>query len=357
MEPQNLQTLSRFPFISAASDFIKNLNLSLDSLLDAIAYRSAWSRGKQRLFDAIDYGILQEPGITTDPEYINELISYVIARIIVSCIKEQYLVRRYALAEAAYAYQELQNRNAKFISEVGAQSDIESEEIEENKLGLKIVDYLRYSISIHAPEWKLVNRDLTNGQVVITKRELARLIQEALRLKILDDLPIEIAPKLKEKIIPKIWDISKLVQSKKQKFEAHDLGKVSITRFPPCMKNLLGMTQSGENVPHVGRFALASFLHSIGLSSEQILKVYSTSPDFDVNKARYQVEHITGKISGTEYTPPSCDTMKSNSECNNPDELCRKEWLNHPLTYYRIKGKKKGSAKKNFVEEKKEKEK
>ena len=60
-----------------------------------------------------------------------------------------------------------------------------------------------------------------------------------------------------------------------------------------------------------------------------------------MEKARYQVEHITGKTSGTEYTPPGCDTMKSNSICFNPDSLCNKEWMNHPLSYYRIKGKKK----------------
>jgi DNA primase large subunit len=55
--------------------------------------------------------------------------------------------------------------------------------------------------------------------------------------------------------------------------------------------------------------------------------------------ARYQVEHITGKISGTEYTPPNCDTLKSNNICFQPDGLCKKTWMIHPLIYYKYKGK------------------
>ena len=123
------------------------------------------------------------------------------------------------------------------------------------------------------------------------------------------------------------------------------------------MKQLLGMTQAGENVPHVGRFAIATFLHHIGLSSDQILSLFSSSPDFDVSKARYQVEHVTGKISGTEYTPPSCDTMISNGICFNPDSLCNKSWLTHPLTYYKTKGKKRSRFidKKNSPDKNKEK--
>ena len=29
--------------------------------------------------------------------------------------------------------------------------------------------------------------------------------------------------------------------------------------------------------------------------------------------------------------------MKTNGLCYNPDTLCQQEWMNHPLTYYRVK--------------------
>ena len=69
--------------------------------------------------------------------------------------------------------------------------------------------------------------------------------------------------------------------------------------------------------------------------------IFSSSPDFNEQLARYQVDHITGMSSGIEYLPPECDTMKSRGVCFDPDSLCKKSWLTHPLSYYRIKGKKK----------------
>jgi len=81
------------------------------------------------------------------------------------------------------------------------------------------------------------------------------------------------------------------------------------------MRKLLAMAQGGENVPHQGRFALTTFLHTLGMSADDIMKVFSVSPDFDPRKSRYQVEHITGVISGTEYTPPECRTMKTYGIC------------------------------------------
>jgi DNA primase large subunit len=337
----DLNTLARFPFINESGAYIKELKLSIDNILENVAYRTAWSRGKQRLQEALEYGEIRDHGNATEAENINELLSYVIARIIASTISDMYLIKRYALAEAVFAYHGLQEMDSKFISVVGAQFDLKPINIKDDELELNVIQFLKYSTAIRAPEYKLVNRDVQNGKIILSRRELARLIQEALRARIQQELPIDVDDDLKEKIHPKIKDLISLMNARKHKYEVQDLGKVSITRFPQCMKQLLGMTQAGENVPHVGRFALASFLHHIGLSSEQILTLFSTSPDFDVDKARYQVEHITGKISGTEYTPPGCDAMKSNSICFSPDELCKRDWMNHPLTYYRYKGKRK----------------
>jgi len=138
-------------------------------------------------------------------------------------------------------------------------------------------------------------------------------------------------------------------------FKAEDFGRIRVTKLPPCIRQLLAKVQAGENLPHSGRFALTAFLHALGMSPEEILHMFSTSPDFDESKTRYQIEHITGKISGTEYTPPECSTMKSYGICFGEDNLCKKEWMTHPLKYYRIKdrspkrkGKVEGKEKEDF---------
>ena len=89
---------------------------------------------------------------------------------------------------------------------------------------------------------------------------------------------------------------------------------------------------SGANLTHMGRFALTAFLHTIGLDVTEIVKVYQRSPDFDIEKTLYQVEHISGR-SGTEYTPPSCATMETNGLCVRRDGLG--ERIGGPLGYYR----------------------
>jgi DNA primase large subunit len=105
------------------------------------------------------------------------------------------------------------------------------------------------------------------------------------------------------------------------------------------MKDILASIQAGENVPHMGRFALVAFLNSLKLDTNDILKLFSTAPDFDEDQSRYQVKHITGSVSSTKYTPPGCEKMRTYGICpvEKMDDLCKK--TRHPLSYYKTKWK------------------
>jgi DNA primase large subunit len=121
--------------------------------------------------------------------------------------------------------------------------------------------------------------------------------------------------------------------------QAAPVGKLDVKKLPPCMKNILKSIQAGENVPHAGRFALVSFLNSLKLGTNDILKIFSTAPDYEEEKTRYQVEHITGKISSTSYKPPGCAKMRTYGICpvEEMEDLCKK--TRHPMSYYRAKWK------------------
>lgn len=176
--------------------------------------------------------------------------------------------------------------------------------------------------------------------MLLTKEKLVRLVQNALQGRIEEELPLEVNDLILTTFKDDAEELRGIVTEKKKKFKVEDFGRIRTTRLPPCMYRLLAMVQSGEGISHSGRFALTAFLHTIGLSSDQILAIFSNIADFDESKTRYQIEHITGQISGTEYTPPECSTMKSYNLCPGPDELCSQEWVKHPLTYYRVKGRK-----------------
>ena len=108
--------------------------------------------------------------------------------------------------------------------------------------------------------------------------------------------------------------------------------------LPPCISHIMEMSKQGLNLPHSARFALVTFLKALGMDYDGIIRVFSESPDFDESKSEYQIKHITGELAGTDgYTPPECKTMKTNGLCYCPDTLCQQEWMNHPLSYYRVK--------------------
>ncbi|PSP46238.1 DNA primase regulatory subunit PriL, partial [Halobacteriales archaeon QH_1_68_42] len=105
--------------------------------------------------------------------------------------------------------------------------------------------------------------------------------------------------------------------------------------FPPCMKHLLDQVQKGEHLEHHSRFAIASFLTSIGMTTDEIVELFQVNPGFGEEATRYQVDHIRGATSPTEYSPPSCATMQSYGDCYNRDDVCEDVIdESHPLNYY-----------------------
>lgn len=121
-----------------------------------------------------------------------------------------------------------------------------------------------------------------------------------------------------------------------------DLGAVDASKFPPCIREYISEMKAGVNLPHLARFTLVAFLNKSGMTREEIMELFRTAPDFNEKMTTYQVEHVMGLISGTEYTPPKCSALKSNHLCfMGEDTLCNQEWLRHPLQYYQIKKKSK----------------
>jgi DNA primase large subunit len=101
------------------------------------------------------------------------------------------------------------------------------------------------------------------------------------------------------------------------------------------MTALLDQVQKGEHLEHHSRFAIAAFLSGIGLTTDEIVELFEVNPGFGEEATRYQVDHIRGDTSPTEYSTPSCATMQSYGDCVGKDDICEDE-INesHPLNYY-----------------------
>ena len=335
-----LAILSKYPFLNASKEYVTQNNLSVEELLNDPIYKRARTIGVQRIdnaFEKIDVG---NRSFASEADCIMELLSYPIARMIAVCINDNYFKKRYALGEAVHAYKNLIDEKLSFLLNVLKEFDINVKYDEEkNNVSIYFVDYLKYAPTRYK-EWKMINRSMEKGFIKIKHKELARILQEALRLRINEELDERDCNKTVYDIFSSdIKRIQNIVLLHRKKIEAEPIGKLDVKKLPPCMKDILAAIQAGENVPHMGRFALVSFLNSMKLNINEILKLFSTAPDYEEEKTRYQVEHITGSISSTSYKPPGCQKMRTYGICpvEKIDDLCKK--TRHPSSYYRAKWK------------------
>ncbi len=204
--------------------------------------------------------------------------------------------------------------------------------------------YLKYHPR-NDPNWKLINRYVVRGHVLLTYKDLIRLIEEAVEKHIMsmlenaskndiirdviEDIIGEELKKLETKILPKsTLSIRKI---------AKNMSENQI--FPPCINLIIEDIKSGGNPSHMARFALASFLLNyyvkilkipVEEAVERVVDVFRSVADFDERKTRYQVQHIAGLVGGRKfYLPPNCDELQSLGLC--PTE--GKCGVKNPLTY------------------------
>jgi len=333
-----ISKLSKYPFLDDAKKYVKDNELSVSEILDDPLYERARVIGIERLDNAFKNRDVGNRSLVTQTDHIMELLSYPISRMIAVCIGDNYFKRRYALGESVHAYKNLLNEDITFLLFISKEFCINVKHDEEaNKLSIHFIDYLSYAPTRYK-EWKMINREMKDGYIKITQKDLARLIQEALRARINEELDNRNCNQTIFKTFSNdIQRIQNSVMMHRKKIQAAPVGKLDIKKLPPCMKDILASIQAGENVPHMGRFALVAFLNTLKLSTNDILKLFSTAPDYEEERTRYQVEHIQGKISSTAYKAPGCDKMRTYGICpvNKMDDLCKKK--RHPLGYYNAK--------------------
>ena len=328
---------ARFPFLEIASQMAAENQVDIESLLSSDTFEEARKRGVERLEDTIRNSEVSYVPLMKEFDKLIEVMSYPYARMIVSCINDRFLTKRYALSEAVRMNRLLGEEQQSVVRDIAEALGVRSI-LDDDGLKMHFSDFLKFSTRIKSTEWKLVNTEMRNGYVILSHERFDRVLQNALQDKIESELPLNVPDEYVKFLQRDIDHVSMLLAETKNKYAPGYSGELNKDHLPPCIRTLLANAQNGVNLPHSGRFAMVSFLHAIGMNSEQILGLFSQSPDFDESKSSYQIKHITGELNGTDgYTPPECSTMKTNGICFEPDNLCGNEKVNHPLTYFRIK--------------------
>ncbi|MEM2739146.1 MAG: DNA primase large subunit PriL, partial [Candidatus Bathyarchaeia archaeon] len=270
-----------------------------------------------------------------------EILSFPTAIMLAAATENSFIKRRYALAEAKQAYNDLKFEPKEKILAIAKnfQWKITLVNAEEAagpyEFKIHFTDYLRNTVNLRDKKWKLVNRPLAYGNIYLTKTETARLLSEEVRRYIERRLEIGSLPKLPQKIADIAETLKTLTLEKVSKAEIEGIPKtIKIEAFPPCIATLYEAAKKGRHLPHIARFTLTTFLVNIGMPIDNIIDLFRASSDFNERLTRYQVEHIAGERgSRTRYKPPKCQTLQTHGICVNPVEPCRT--IKHPLGFYK----------------------
>ena len=315
--------LAKYPFLKEAQQLVSDSGYSIDVLIKK--KHLTVGKGAERVEKAIKFDYIFDDIRLDMAEW--EILSYAFARILISCMDERNLIDRLCRYEAERTLFFLQNEKPdkkEYVMSVAGLSASEGK--------VSVTDYVELCSGLHDLKWRLINRDIRSGYVEIEKSEYDELLKERIRTMLAGQLPLPVG----ESICSMLSSLTEGLSSGYQEMPMEQFGEIDEGSFPPCMKAIINAVTDGTNIPHTARFSLTAFMHIIGMDIHQIVEVYTRAPDFDVEKTMYQVEHISGK-GGTEYTPPTCATMKTYGLCVNRDSYCKR--VTHPLSYYKLRKK------------------
>jgi len=304
------------PFLDRAEGRIRN------ALLDVSAYAKSKPLDEPRDFEI-------------------EIFSFPIAVMLVAATEDSFLKSRYALAEAKRASALLRDEekekllevadnfgwNATFVTDFSFQPYI---------FAVSFPVFLKNATGFHDENWKLVNHLMINGEVYLTERELSRLLEEEVRKYVESKLDTKIKS-LPPRIIARVNQLKQLSTEKREQIQFEEMpDRVVMDAFPSCITSIYDKVAAGRPASHLGRFALTSFLLSIGMNAEDVFKFFRSVSDFNERMTRYQVEHIAGtRGSGTKYVPPNCSTLRTHGICISTEPECKGSV--NPLICYKRK--------------------
>lgn len=327
---------ARYPFLRDAKAAVAQADVDLMEVIEA--NRSPiLARGVERVQGAIDDGRVPDPRPNTEVE----LFSYPVARILVSLVDNPVLTDRYALAEARRAFdllgEELHRDHALRSTRTTRLSEAELlEEFDladrisptEEGYDVDVTAYLRLTTELREASWRLVNRGLANGTVPIRRDALETLMQEAIRLRIAEDLPLDVPEPIKEGLADHVASIEATLANVSI---PTNVDQVEPEAFPSCMSTLYDRFRTDGELTHLERFTLITFLCTIGATVEDIIERCEIAQPSERQRIQYQVEHLHGQTRSTAYPPPSCDTLADIGMCAR-DEDCRRH--GHPIATY-----------------------
>ncbi len=313
-----LRLLASYPFLAEAREVVKGVKF--EGLPDNV-----YQRARERVLEALQRGELGVIPRLDNPW--TELLSFPVAKAVVHTVDDDWLKRRWALAESARVERLLRLESEDVFGWL--LSRLLDAKREGEEYAIRFTDYLKLveGLTIDV-SWKLVNQKLARGWVYLSKTRIIRLIRQRLYRLLYESF--EQTPRLM-KIPKQLAEIAAEVTEELQKIKSKQTrAPVNKGVLPPCM---MAIHERLSEASHTENFILAAHLLNTGYTVDEVVNVFSQRADFDPKIARYQVEHIAGlRGSRVKYRPPSCQRMKELGLCIENGRYCPSN-IRNPLQY------------------------
>ncbi|TKX54180.1 DNA primase [Halorubrum sp. SP3] len=367
---------AKYPFFASAREAVAAAAVSLPELVAADA--PAVERARERVERALLEGtVASESGAFPGESAYDtqaELLSYPIARILVSLLDSDPAIEKYAAAEAATAMErvrrdletddELRSVSSATVALDDLLAEFELADAVRPDLTspagagrgaagsggraagggagaagntgrdpahyrIDVGPYLRLTSPEWGDSWRLVNRALADGAVRVSREELLAALEAAVAERVAEGLPFELAADegIGEALESRVADLRRLL-SERTYTEPPDV--VAPALFPPCMTNLIEKAERDVELSAAESFALMAFLVGIGMTPDEVV-AFCTDTSLDAEGIRYQTEYLTDER-GTQYPPPTCETLANYGICHNEDD--HMQVAADPLSYY-----------------------
>ncbi|WP_251331218.1 DNA primase [Haloplanus pelagicus] len=339
---------ARYPFLGAARAAVQEADISPPRLVTE--GDPAVDRARERVERALMSGTVasETPERWSDRD---ELLSYPIARILVSLVDVRAAVEKYADAEATTAFERLRtdlsadDEELRSVSTPRADLSTFLDEFDlddavrrvdgdrgDDAFRVDVTAYLRLADPDWGADWRLVNRDLADGAVPVESDELHHLLREAVRRRVAAGLPFEVRESAGGDALAAALDddVTALRDRLAERDRLPSVDTVDSEQFPPCMRALLDEAAAAADLPPHSAFAVTAFLVSLGLDAEAIAERWPGLDDGDLTYRATVLADERG--AGSQYPAPSCTTMRTFGDCVNPDARC--ETIDHPRRYY-----------------------
>lgn len=279
---------AEFPFLDAATDAVEEDETDLNELLtdpDNPVVKRGFERVRQTIEDGmVDTAIFTDTDYSPEEWHRIEVLSYPIARVLVSALNSQPVVDRYAYGEAVRAVTLLQDEDQivesgidlhELLDEFDFTYSIPDESAVEPTYDLDIGDFLAHLPDDAESDWLLQARAVDDGRVPVSKDDMYILLEEAIAARVGDDLPLDVPDPLLDGLDDELASLRRLIQD----FSLpRDLDAVIPELFPPGIRELFKSVQDDNRLDSTERFVLFTFLARAGLSSEEILSLYGDDP-------------------------------------------------------------------------------